>query len=280
MKTRIVVSVAFLLALPGLAFAQPFQPSGPFSGDASGWTGGAQFGANWQRGSFVYGFEADFSATQLKSEINSPNNVALTASPLQPQFALFPGSGNNTTASVDWYGTFRARFGWASGPFLFYGTGGLAYGQVNLSQTSNSGPVFQQNAAIAIAIAQTPILQDSSVKIGGVAGVGVDYMLNRNLIVNFAYQYVDLGSVSLTSLGPFQTPGPNSSVHARFQVVTVGLSWRFNAPDAAIASRQSPSSKPQQLPSNPWEGIYVGGHVGGAWGNTTTVTQPAFVTFN
>ena len=263
--------------LTGSAFAQLAPaPSGPVSANASGWVGGAQFGYNWQRGSLVYGFESDISATHLKTEISTPGSILtqqnLSLAPLAPD--------NNTVANIDWYGTFRARFGWASGSFLFYGTGGLAYGQVGLSQ-SNSGIATFNNSPIpqAAAVAlQTSPLQTSSVKVGWVAGAGVDFMLNRNLILNFAYQYVDLGSVNLASVpaGAFQLDGRSSSVNAQFQVVTVGLSRRFPAPEGAMASMRSPQSKPQQLPSNPWQGIYVGGHAGGAWGNTTTVTQPAF----
>jgi Chaperone of endosialidase len=74
-------------------------------------------------------------------------------------------------------------------------------------------------------------------------------MVQPNLIFNFAYQYVDLGSVSLTASagGLSQT----ANAHAAFHVVMAGLTWRF-APGAA-----------------PWEGGYVGAHGGGAWGLNT-----------
>ena len=44
----------------------------------------------------------------------------------------------------------------------------------------------------------------------------------------------------------------NLSAHARFSVVTAGLSWRFSSTGVT---------------SGPWAGWYGGGHVGGAWGN-------------
>ena len=76
-------------------------------------------------------------------------------------------------------------------------------------------------------------------------------------MLNFGYQYVDLGRVSVSSLTT-GTVGPNlitlgqaATVRAQFQAVTVGLSWRF-APDGS---------------SSPWAGGYAGGQAGGAWGN-------------
>lgn len=278
---KIIASAACLLVLMGSAFAQVLpDPSGPVSANASGWVGGAQFGYNWQRGSLVYGFESDLSATHLKSEITSaPTNVF--AAGLQPLFVAPLATPDNTVANIDWYGTVRARLGFAAGSFLFYGTGGMAYGKVDLSQTNSAIPTLTAPLNFVVANLQTSS-QTSSTKVGWVAGGGIDYMLNRNLILNFAYQYVDLGSTSLTSIpqGPFQPVGSNASVHAQFQVVTVGLSWRFGAPETAMASIQNPQSKPPPLPSNPWQGIYVGGHVGGAWGNETTATQPLFAVPN
>ena len=44
-----------------------------------------------------------------------------------------PGDIANTSAKIDWYGTARARAGWTAGNVLFYGTGGFAYGHVDLN---------------------------------------------------------------------------------------------------------------------------------------------------
>src|SRR5476649_520170 len=119
MKAKIVAAIAALLVLPELAFAQGLPPSfGSNSASASAWLAGAQAGYNWQRGSVVYGLEADISGTGLKSTMNTT---------LQSLFVPPPTAF--TTSSIDWYGTVRGRLGWATGPVMFYGTGGLAYGQ-------------------------------------------------------------------------------------------------------------------------------------------------------
>lgn len=213
------------------------QLSGSNSASASSWVAGAQAGYNWQQGPWVFGFETDISGTRLKSDM-SGGLVGI------PAFCE-PDATANTTGTVDWYGTARGRVGLTSGQFLFYGTGGLAYGKVNLSSNFNdpdpgSDPVSN--------------LQRSSVRAGWVAGGGIDYMLRPNLLLNLGYQYVDLGTVSVagsaTAPGGFLTISQIANDHAHFQVFTVGLSWRF-------------------APTSTWEGLYAGGHVGGAWGNNT-----------
>jgi hypothetical protein len=160
---------------------------------------------------------------------------------------LPPGSFASTTATVDYYGTFRGRLGFTTGQWMFYGTGGAAYGNVELSSLLGSLGV--------LTMAQT-----SEPRIGWVVGAGFEYLLRPNWTFNFGYQYVDLGRVGVSSSAtgfvfPFAvTLGQAATVHAQFQAVTVGLSWRF-APDG------SPS---------PWAGGYAGGQVGGAWGNNAS----------
>lgn len=245
MKLKIILTAAALLAIPApSAFAQqPFFDSGANSANASSWVVGAQAGYNWQRGPIVFGVETDISATHLKTDMNTLLLGNFTPSPTA-----------NTNSNVDWFGTIRGRLGWTTGPLLFYGTGGLAYGGVELNSTLSSFGLTLNS-------------QTSSVKTGWVAGAGIDYMWRPNLILNLGYQYVDLGTVSLASSVtlPPQSLNQGASANARFHVVTVGLNWLFSPADTA--------------PRGAWEGLYVGGHVGGAWGNNTdavyTATPPA-----
>ena len=218
--------------------------NGSNSANASSWLAGAQAGYNWQRDSLVYGLEADISAMHLRSEMST------RFTNLGP---FLPDSTANTTASVNWYGTVRGRLGLATGPVMFYGTGGLAYGKVNLN--SNFNAVFTPMSSVSLNS------QTSSVKVGWVAGAGVEYMWRPNVILTLGYQYVDLGTANLASSTAI-TIGQarqSASAHAQFQVVTVGLNWLFFPTDTA----------PQGLAPKPWEGMYVGGHAGGAWGNST-----------
>lgn len=183
---KIIVTIVLLFALPGAAFAQrppspptatvPLVATGSGSASADSWVAGAQAGYNWQRGAWVYGLEADISGTHLRSELNT----ALQAPP--PALTATANAGS----SIDWYGTFRGRLGWSAGPLLFYGTGGLAYGNVGLHSNISASPLFLSSAT-------------SPLRTGWVAGGGIDYRWRPNIILSLAYQYVDLGTVGLAS---------------------------------------------------------------------------------
>jgi outer membrane immunogenic protein len=203
------------------------------SASASSWVAGAQAGYNWQSNSFVYGLEADISAMHL----NSVMNTTLLST---PYFVTA-----NANANVDWYGTLRGRLGWSSGPVLFYGTGGLAYGHVNLNSN-----IFDSNDPLSLSS------QASSMRTGWVAGGGIEYMWRPGVILNLGYQYVDLGTINLASStnDGFIALGQSASARAQFQVLSVGLSWLI----------------PPTAPQGAWQGAYVGGHAGGAWGNSTS----------
>lgn len=218
---------------PPPVFVPTPAPSGFNSANASSWVAGAHAGYNWQRGQVVFGFETDLQGTHLQSAMNG----GLTFTPAVSPFPA--GTLAQTIALVDWYGTFRGRVGFATGQWLFYGTGGLAYGNVSLSSTFTG-------------LGLATSFMTSDVRTGWVGGVGFEYLFRPNLSVGVLYQYVDLGTLSGISMttGPSATLSQWATTHAQFQSVMASLSWHF-AP----------------MPSGPWEGAYVGGQAGGAWGN-------------
>jgi len=256
MKTTILVAFAGLLMLPDLASAQ-FQPPPPLtasnSAASSSWLAGAQLGYNWQRGSVVYGVEADISGLDLDSQMNT----TMLRVP-----AFLPSVTATTTSSIDWYGTVRGRLGWTTGPMMFYGTAGLAYGRTSVNSTliDNFGPVLLNT-------------QSSSVKAGWVAGFGFEYLVRPNVILNLGYQYVDLGSTSVVGSSPNGSLQQSINTRGQFQVVSVGLSWLFPpAGGSAVVGpkyAKAPYVKAPVVAASPWEGLYAGGHAGGAWGNRT-----------
>jgi outer membrane immunogenic protein len=235
-------AIAGALWLSGAAaFAQCAPSRGSNSAHGSGWVAGGLAGYNWQQGSWVYGIEADLSGTGLKSSMSGGIG---SISPCV-------GDAASTSAKIDWYGTLRGRAGWTVDKALFYVTGGLAYGEVDLSSSFTAGGVSLSSQA-------------SSTRAGWVIGGGMDYMLQPNLFLNLGYQYIDLGTVSLAAASP---PVPvfitqSASAHAAFHVVTIGLSWRFS-PDGPVSA--------------PWQGMYVGGRAGGAWGLDTDATYSSTI---
>ena len=224
--------------------------SGANSASASNWVAGAQAGYNWQSGPVVYGVEADIAGTGLKTTMNTTLTGGANPQPTA-----------TTVSSIDWYGTVRGRLGLAAGPVMFYETAGLAYGRVGLNSTLvDTGP-----------LPGTLNSKLSSIKTGWVAGFGVEYLLRPNLILNLGYQYVDLGSTSLVgSSGAFSQ---SVNERGRFQVVSAGVSWLFPPAGGPVVAdgpkyAKAPYAKAPVAPA-PWEGFYVGGHAGGAWGNKT-----------
>jgi outer membrane immunogenic protein len=229
--TSACIMAAMLVLSGGPAAAGGNIPAfGANAANASSWVAGAHAGYNWQQGSMLYGFETDFQGTNLNSLMTG---------------GLTPSSGPasdfaKTSAMIDYYGTFRGRIGFTTGQWLFFGTGGAAYGNVNLSSQFST-------------LAATTAFDISQPKFGWVVGAGFEYLLRPNWMLTLNYQYVDLGNVSFSSSasGGGITISQMANVHAQFQTVTIGFSYRF-APDG------SPS---------PWAGGYAGGQAGGAWGN-------------
>jgi outer membrane immunogenic protein len=234
--TALSVVAGVLLSATG-AFAQCLPSSGANSDRGSGFIAGGHGGYDWQQGSWVYGLAADLSGSGLRSSM-SGGLVGIGC----------PFDAASTSAKIDWYGTVRGRIGWSGGNFLLYGTGGLAYGDVNLTSSYTAG-----NTTTTASVSQ--------VKTGFVVGGGLDYLLQPNLVLNLSYQYVDLGTLNLASANPPATQ--TASAQARFHALMAGLSWRF-----------SPGGAPRP---GSWEGFNIGAHGGGAWGLNTNATYTAVV---
>src|SRR5215203_124070 len=90
------------------------------NGNDGNFTGGGQIGYNYQIGSFVIGAEADI---QWADTDNNENVAFVPGAGFTGTFV--PGVFNSNAA--DWWGSVRARVGFAIDQVLIYGTGGLAY---------------------------------------------------------------------------------------------------------------------------------------------------------
>ena len=93
--------------VPGISgnFYPNLNPFGVF--------GGAQAGYDRQFGSWVLG-ASDFKDNRL---VSTPTTTCCNAD-------------ESLSAKIDWFGTVRGKIGFAANDWLFYGTGGLAYGDV------------------------------------------------------------------------------------------------------------------------------------------------------
>lgn len=183
----------------------------------SGVLGGVQAGKNWQQGQFVYGFEADLAYAGIGDTVVGP-------------ILIVPFNFQTThTQNLEWFGTLRARAGVAvSDRALIFLTGGLAYGQAELSTFART--------PLACTTTNFCVTGDTKKWLAGwTAGTGMDYALAGNWSAKFEYLYYDLGTIDNTVLdiNPafFQAPpGPDTyrgSARINGNIVRVGLNYKL-----------------------------------------------------
>lgn len=213
------------------------------SAKLNGVNGGLQAGFNWQVSNYLYGIETDFQGSGQRGS-DTFNSVIQNLS--------VGGVGNNPATVTDtdklrWFGTTRGRVGLVMDRWLVYGTGGVAYGNVNQSgnvQPANSlSGGFNTNAPI--------VWNQSTTRVGWTAGVGVENAITQNWSWKVEYLYVDLGTATAnlsggigTTIGlPYNCYGPTGggicnnfhnpasgtiTSHFTDNIVRVGLNYKFN----------------------------------------------------
>ena len=188
--------------------------------DPEGFSGGGQVGYNYQFGNVVIGLEADAAYTDYTKSVGVIGTT---------------GALSTFRSDLGFLGTVRGRVGYAFDRILVYGTGGLAYGDLE-----NSAQFFATPAA-----GGTNVLQfagrRSEIQTGFAAGGGVEYALPSNfsffnsnaVTVKAEALYYDLGRnnvlVSDTGLAPAATRG--QSYTSRFQtdgvIARAGINFKF-----------------------------------------------------
>jgi outer membrane immunogenic protein len=202
------------------AVAGGFIPSG-LSVGPDGPVAGGQIGYLWRTGSWVLGAETDFQGSLIagSTTIN------------------FPGVGgfapSVTTASerLEWFGTARGRFGWLAEPnILFYGTGGLAYGETRESYYLAGVPPT----------AGTLAGSTNATRIGWAAGGGAEWKMTNNISFTLEYLRVDLGSSTLMATdqtGIFPGLFLDYRFHNAYNIIRSGMNYQFDLfnPPATVA---------------------------------------------
>lgn len=181
---------------PGPAYVATLPVS-----DNDGVTGGGHIGYNLQVSQFVFGLEGDVDG----SSFNGGNGGGIVA--------------YSTREPIE--ASIRGRAGFAWDRVLFYGTGGVAFGDFNDIYTSGLGT---DN------IWQT--------RVGWTAGGGVEYAINDNWSVRAEYRYTDFGSFG----DPLAASLGGGDFARRLQTdnrVQVGFSYKFDMfnPPAPIVSK-------------------------------------------
>ena len=232
--------------------------------------GGGQIGYNYQFSPrWVLGFEADIQASGERGS----NTFADPFSTIfcigqgfngqrvfcfDPVTGLRPLNGVAATAydaKISWFGTNRGRLGaLISDHVLVYGTGGLAYGRIELSGITNVSGSYDIVSTAGGGnffgiVPFTPganAFSKSKIKVGYTVGGGIEGKFSywAGWTWKLEYLYVDLGS--LDTVGPF--PGGSAPIrppfgglwaspftgviatHTRFtdNILRVGLNYKFD----------------------------------------------------
>lgn len=161
------------------------------SGDQhiSGGLIGAQLGASVQYGAAVLGVETDLQYAPISGSFHSSDRWDC-------------GDSNNCETNVSWFGTSRARAGYALGRVVPYVTGGLAYGTVK--SRADAGSDWNLTDTV----------------LGWTAGGGIDFALTDAVSARAEYLYVDLGDTR--KFGEY-----DFSASTHFNVLRAGLNYRF-----------------------------------------------------
>ncbi len=147
----------YIGANTGYAWGSGTGAADAYGVNPDGWLGGGQVGYNFQfQNNVLVGLEADVDAANIS------------------------GSNGPVSSKVDYFGTVRARLGYAFDHVLPYVTGGLAW--ANNKVTANG-------------------LSQSNTSTGWAAGAGVEYALTNNWTARAEYLYLDLGKSGFQSVG-------------------------------------------------------------------------------
>jgi outer membrane immunogenic protein len=165
----------------GFAFANTYwndpavwTGNGPFSMD--GWQLGGTLGANYQWGHFVVGIEGDGDWTKQKGTLSESN----------------------------WLSTGRARAGYAFDRILFYGTGGVAV----INREVSAGGAFPHVTATTV---------------GWAAGAGLEWAFLENWTGKVEYLHVDPGGEAC----PPASCATASSVPIQEDILRLGVNYKF-----------------------------------------------------
>jgi outer membrane immunogenic protein len=190
----------------------------------SGGVFGLQIGYNHHLSRhWVVGYEVDVSFADL-------NETALVGGVITP-------------FEINVFGTARARLGYATGPWLFYATAGMAWANTDLRGVAGVASFERPHVGYAI-------------------GAGIEYALSQNWSAKIEYLYADLGETnSVINAAPINTD-------LTLSVVRLGLNYRF-ANWGPVPAQAQFTKAPVQVAG--WTGPYVGIHGGYGWGSFDTL---------
>ena len=149
--------------------------------DIEGGLAGGQIGYNFQTGSLVLGIEADASWTDIDG--SGAFDIGPTGNPTYRW---------DIQTDVEWLASLRGRIGLLLTPtFLIYGTGGVAWADINSRQQSFCYAAGR-NCAVDVQVTDT---SSSETVVGWVAGLGAEWQFAQGWSLKAEWQHYDFGDV-------------------------------------------------------------------------------------
>jgi outer membrane immunogenic protein len=206
---------------------------------------GGQIGYNAQYGRLVLGFEADASFLGFDDDDGKSDKFEVYDKVGFPSSdSQLVGKGEiESEFDMEWLATLRAHAGVAlgsEGRLLLYGTGGLAFADID---TSLKGSFKEVGAGCDKCGFVEDDEDEDEIKVGFAVGAGAKYALTDNLSIGFKYLYVDFGEEEqeLTFRGPASSTGSGQSeltfereLDLDMHVVRGEVNWKFS-PAPAVA---------------------------------------------
>jgi len=155
-----------------------------------GWLAGGQLGYNHQIGAWVFGIEGDLSYTDVRGTTTSPFGVDITT-------------------WLPWIGTVTGRLGIAWDRTLVYAKAGAAFAENSIT-------------------ARVPLVdfRGKDMRVGWTVGAGAEYALWDNWSVKAEYNYIDLGTRTVTVTSPAGA-SVLADTKASEHLVKLGANYRF-----------------------------------------------------
>ncbi|MFS8038822.1 outer membrane protein [Xanthobacter sp. AM11] len=173
--------------------------------NSSGFFAGGQVGYNYQfANNVVLGLETDLQWSGVQARVSGTaydTTGALTNS-------------LDVGGAIDYFGTVRARLGYAMDRFLPYLTGGLAYGR-----TTVDGTYHDSGTAIVGSGAAT--------QWGWTLGAGGEFAVANNWTLKAEYLYVDLGSVDYYFYESSNAIKTFGSADSKMHTMKAGVNYKF-----------------------------------------------------
>ena len=181
-------------AITSATLNSPAVATGSFN--LRGMLAGGTLGLNLQADAFVFGVEADGDWTNLIGNGSSANGYCSLAT---------VGATCETKSPI--FATLRARFGYAFGRVLVYGTGGVADAKVQAG--------FNPPASF-----------DSADNFGWTGGAGIEFAFADNWTAKVEYLYAGLGTMTCNTAANCGNSVP-VTVSLSENIVRAGINYKF-----------------------------------------------------